>query len=254
MKKLLICIVAAFAALSVIPGCAPSGSVTSGSESSEAANHASEYDNASFAGEADALSDKNAAAGGNGGSEFDPQKAIRGVKAKTYDFKNAYSQVLAMVIGNNSDYDCELNVSVEFYDDDDELVDTEEASVDVFSAGTENALIFYSKSEFAVYKYKLKVKEKSEYYGSVNQNLSCEVSEHTDEAIISATNNGTTTASYVEATALFFKDDELVGAGSSYVVDDEFEIKPGRTEKCTISCFENFDSVQVYLNGREIAY
>ena len=239
MKKLLICIVAAFAAVSVIPGCAPSGSVTSGSESSEAANHASEYDNASFAGEADALSDKNAAAGGNGGSEFDPQKAIRGVKAKTYDFKNAYSQVLAMVIGNNSDYDCELNVSVEFYDDDDELVDTEEASVDVFSAGTENALIFYSKSEFAVYKYKLK---------------SCEVSEHTDEAIISATNNGTTTASYVEATALFFKDDELVGAGSSYVVDDEFEIKPGRTEKCTISCFENFDSVQVYLNGREIAY
>ena len=159
-----------------------------------------------------------------------------------------------MVIGNNSDYDCELNVSVEFYDDDDELVDTEEASVDVFSAGTENALIFYSKSEFAVYKYKLKVKEKSEYYGSVNQNLSCEVSEHTDEAIISATNNGTTTASYVEATALFFKDDELVGAGSSYVVDDEFEIKPERKEKCTISCFENFDSVQVYLNGREIAY
>lgn len=187
-------------------------------------------------------------------SKFNAQAIADKIKAKGYTCSNGYSYELALVLSNTSDSDCKINVSVDFYDKNDKIVDTQESDIDVFSAGTENALDFYCVDEFSTYKYEIKVSEHEDYLFSVNDKLSCDVSIATDKAIISATNNGNETAEYVRYTALFFKGDNFVYVNCGSLGDDECEIKPGATEKETASCYEDFDSVKVYLDGRGSKY
>lgn len=189
--------------------------------------------------------------GGNSGSGvFNAQNIVDTLGIDSYTCFNDYSNTLVMVLKNNSEYKCKLSLSVDFYDENDNIVDTKDSYVEVSCPGTENAMYFYTDDKFATYKYEIKASEyESDYYYGVNDQLSCEVSTATDKAIISATNNGEKTAEYVEYTALFFKNDKLVYVGWGFIGDDDSEIKPGRTEKISTSCYEDFDSVKVYLDG-----
>lgn len=187
-------------------------------------------------------------------SSFDAQKIADSIEVKGYSYSNEYTNELVLVLKNKSDTHCKLNISVDFYDENDNIVDTHDDYIDVFSAGTENALNFMVGDKFSTYKYEFKVTEPEDYYFSVNDKLSCEVNTATDKAIISATNNGDKAAEFVQYYALFFKNDELVYVNWGYLGDDDSEIKPGSTEKETASCYEDFDSVKVYLNGRGSDY
>lgn len=187
-------------------------------------------------------------------SDFDANTVVDNIEVEGYTYSTDYSNVLTLVLKNNSDMHCQLNMSVDFYDKDNNIVDTQDDYIDVFSAGTENALCFMTDDKFATYKYEIKVSEPEDYYFSVNDKLSCKVNTATEKAIISATNNGDEPAQFVEYYALFFKKNKIVYANWGYVGDVDSEIKPGRTEKETASCYEDFDSVKVYLNGRGTNY
>lgn len=187
-------------------------------------------------------------------SDFDAKTVVDNIKVEGYTYSTDYSNVLTLVLKNNSDMHCQLNMSVDFYDKDNNIVDTQDDYIDVFSAGTENALCFMTDDKFTTYKYEIKVSETEDYYFSVNDKLSCKVNTATEKAIISATNNGDKSAQFVEYYALFFKNNKLVYTNWGYIGDDDSEIKPGRTEKETASCYEDFDSVKVYLDGRGSNY
>ena len=69
--------------------------------------------------------------------------------------------------------------------------------------------------------------------------------------IVGVTNNGTKAAKFVEAYALFFDaNNNIIKTASSYVVDDDSEIKPGKTLVEQLDAYGSFDHVEVYLTGR----
>lgn len=215
-------------------------------EKADSALKSNEATVANNVGEADNSSSSN--------SDFDAKTVVDNIEVEGYTYSTDYSNVLTLVLKNNSDAHCKLNVSVDFYDKDNNIVDTQDDYIDVFSAGTENALCFMTDDKFTTYKYEIKVSEPEDYYFSVNDKLSCKVNTATEKAIISATNNGDKPAQFVEYYALFFKNNKLVYTNWGYVGDDDSEIKPGRTEKEIASCYEDFDSVKVYLDGRGSNY
>ena len=49
---------------------------------------------------------------------------------------------------------------------------------------------------------------------------------------------------------LFFSGDKVVGFDSTYFVDDDSELKPGKTITKELHCYEEYDSVKIYFTGR----
>lgn len=187
---------------------------------------------------------------GTASTAFSAEDVISKVDVQSYSYSSSYSNYAALVLTNNSDYDCQLEIAVDFYDSNGGIVGTSSDSIDAFAKGTASALVFSCEDSFAKFEYQLKAKEIASYYVPVNQNLSCEVSTATKKAVISATNNGDITAEYVQYIALFFNGGELVYHSWGYVTDSDSEIKPGDTVRDEANCYVNFDSVQVYLDGR----
>ena len=89
------------------------------------------------------------------------------------------------------------------------------------------------------------------YYTPVLESLSVEQTINNSNVIVAVTNNGTKSAQFIEAYALFFDaNNNVVEVTSSYVVDDDSEIKPGKTIMEQLDAYESFDHVEVYLTGR----
>ena len=246
MKRKIAVLMTALTIAAALSGCngllqgSAVGTVSEFIEEADSASNSNEATAANNFAESDILSSSD--------TEFDAEKIVDEIAVESYDYSIDYSNAAVFVLKNNSDTHCRLSMSVDFYDGD-SIVDTQDDFIEVFSAGTENALAFLVDDKFTNYKYEIKVSEPDDYYFSVNDELSCEVSIATDKAIVSATNNGDETAEYVKCYALFFKNDKLVYTNWNYIGDEDFEIKSGETEKETVSCYENFDSVKVYLDG-----
>lgn len=181
---------------------------------------------------------------------FSVEKVASNIDVQIYSLIISYSNYAIMVLTDNSDFDCQLDVSVDFYDGYGNIVGVDSGRIDAFAKGTANVLRFSCDDSFGKIEYKLKPTEISSYYVPVNQNLSCTINIATNKAIISATNNGTIPAEFVEYYALFFSGEELIDYDWGYITDSDSEIKAGDTIREEASCHKNFDSVQVYLNGR----
>jgi hypothetical protein len=180
-------------------------------------------------------------------SDFDADAVANGIEVTSYTYK-AYSRYYLILVLKNTVNDCALNVSVDLLDGNDQIVGTEEEEVDAFAKDTEVALIFDSNQKFSKFKWEFEP-EACEYYNPVVQNLKCDVSIAKDKAIISVENTGNEPAEYVEYTALFFKGDKIVDTNWGYVGGSD-KIEPGKTKKEETNCYEKFDSVKVYLDGR----
>ena len=103
--------------------------------------------------------------------------------------------------------------------------------------------------KFARMEYELSVKEEK-YYDCVISDLSYESVSAKDKEIVSVTNNGSEAAEFVEVYALFFKEGKIVDFDSTYFVDDDYELKPGKTITEELHCYEDYDSVEFFLTGR----
>ena len=174
---------------------------------------------------------------------------IKNIEVTPYNYNSYNYHYLIFVLNNKSKYNCQLDVSIDFYDQSGDIVGTETETIDAFAAGTQTAVTISCDEKFKKYEYEFTASE-LDYYTCVTQDLSCKVNTAKKKAIVSVTNNGKNTAEFVTATALFFKNNKLVESDYVYAVDKDSEIKPGKTCKDEISCYENFDSVQVYLDGR----
>ena len=90
-------------------------------------------------------------------------------------------------------------------------------------------------------------------FAPVVGSLSLDVSVNADNAIVSVTNNGDIAARYVEAYAVFLAaDNTVISVVNKYLVDDDYEIKPGGTLSEQLDCPSGFDRVEVYLTGNGI--
>lgn len=181
--------------------------------------------------------------------KFDKDKVLEKLETTAYTWNTKYDNCLALVVKNNSSMDCKLNVDVSFKDADGNLLGVKEDTVEAFGKNGEICLVFDNEEKFTSYEYEYSVDE-IEYYEAINADLVCEAVPAKDKLIVSATNNGTKTANWVTATALFLQGEQIVGYSWSFVGDDDNEIKPGNKETDEILFFDDFDNVKVFLSGK----
>lgn len=156
-----------------------------------------------------------------------------------------------LIIKNNSSETVELNVNAVAKDSSGKTIGAASSSENAVESGQEVCLLNYfdGVTDADIFEYTLSVKE-DKYYDPVYSDLAVEESRTDEKVILTVTNNGSEPAQFVEAQALFFAGGELVYYGSTYITDDESEIKAGATIAKEIDCYKGYDDVKVYYSGR----
>lgn len=89
-----------------------------------------------------------------------------------------------------------------------------------------------------------------EYGVPVAQNISYEVTNLGDKVLVKATNNGSVSAEFPKAEAMFFHGDKVVAYRTQFLCDNDYELKPGASMTEQISAYEDYTSVKVHMTAR----
>lgn len=175
------------------------------------------------------------------------------MSVEEYSFENTIGDTLYfLVVKNNSTETVEINVNAVAKDIDGNTIGAANSSEQAVASGQEVCLCNYfdSVKNADKFEYTMSVK-KDVYYESAMDDVSVEESKTDQKVVLTCTNNGEDAAQFVEAYALFFKDGKLINYDSTYIVDDDSEIKPGATIAGELNCYDGYDDVKVYVNGRK---
>lgn len=181
--------------------------------------------------------------------KFDEDAVISQLDVQELSYSNDFWNYTFLLVTNNSEYDISFSVNVNFYDEAGTLVGAKYGSEEAVESGYTVLLYFMPDEKYATIDYEFSVDEE-DFYDCVLSDLSYEGTVAKDKVILSVTNNGEEPAEFVEANVLFFNGDKLVGFSNNYFVDDDSELKPGKTINKEMECYDTFDSYQVYLAGR----
>lgn len=155
------------------------------------------------------------------------------------------------VIKNNSSEALTVKTNSLAYDADNNLVGAADAEFDVLGSGCTSAFYEAFQTDSIIDHYDTTIKaSKPKYYKSVIEYLSYDLTETGNGAVIQVTNNGPIAAQFVEGKILFFNAGQLVGFDTTYFVDDDNEIKSGDTISKQFTSYNDFDSIEFYLDGR----
>lgn len=182
-------------------------------------------------------------------NKFDADNITKDLEVIEYQWSNDWYCYVALVVKNHSEFDLAPSIKMVFYDEDNNMIGVSNQDDKAFESGYEMAFVFINEDEFTSYKYEISVQEETRY-DCVLSDLSVETNITDEKAILSVTNNGDRAAQFVEYNILYFNGNEVVGSGRGYCVDDDNELKPGKTEYAEDNCYETFDSIKVYFSGR----
>ena len=180
---------------------------------------------------------------------FNPDEVLKQLEIKEYIYEDNWFPKGFLSIKNNSAYNIRVSASVKLYDAAGNLIGVQSDDVVAFEAGTETLLAFYADEKFASMTYELTI-EQEDYYGCVVSNLTYETISAKNKEIVSVTNNGKKAADFVEGYMLFFKNGSVVGFATTYFVDDDSELKAGKTISKEMDCYEEYDSFLLFFRGR----
>lgn len=171
-----------------------------------------------------------------------------------YSYENSIGDTVHFyVVKNNSDKTLKITSNCTAYDAASQTIGAANGELNALGSGCESIMYEYfdGVSDIDHYDYKLSVKEDTTF-DSVLSDISYDVSDQSDKVIVTCTNNSSDNAEFVEAYALFFKDGNVVSYGSTYIVDDDSELKAGETFSGQIDSYgEPYDDVKVYIVGRK---
>lgn len=199
--------------------------------------------------------ENNEALTSNAKSEMQKEDEISSDKLdiSEYSYENTIGDTLHfLVIKNNSNYTIKVSSNTTALDSSGTILGANSSELEALGSGCESCLIDYfdGVENIDKFEYTLSLKE-DPYYESVISDLSYETSEQRDKVIVTCTNNGSEPAEFVEVIGLFFKNGELVNYDSTYVTDDDSELKPGATLSEELNCYDGYDEVKIYFTGRK---
>ena len=182
-------------------------------------------------------------------AKFNADEVLPLLKVTEYSYDTGFWHYAFLVIENTSNFNIKVTANVKFYNEANELIGAQSADQDAFEKGTKIVLYFMPDEVYTRMEYELSVREE-DFYDCVVSNLSFESVSAKNKEIVSVTNNGSEEADFVEGYALFFKEDKVVGFDSTYFIDDDDELKAGKTITKEINCYDEYDSVQFFFTGR----
>lgn len=170
-----------------------------------------------------------------------------------YLYENTIGDTLYFVsIKNNSEQTIRVNGNATAYDDSKNAIGADSSELYALGAGEEQILYFYFSSVTGVkdVEYTLNY-EKDNTFTSAIPHLEIKETVNKENVVVTVTNNGDKSASFVEAYALFFDGNgNLVNYSSTYIVDSDSEIKAGATISEQITSYNNFEEVKTFYSGR----
>lgn len=181
--------------------------------------------------------------------DFVESEVLEQLKVTEYSYKNEWSYYHFFEVENESEFDLEISIAVKFYNEAGELVGAQGDDECAFGKGQKILFYFMPDEAYSKTEYEISVAEET-YFSCAVPDLSYESVPALEKEIVSVTNNGEDAADFVECSALFFKGDEAVHFDFVYFIDDDDELKPGKTITKEISCYEEYDSVVFYFTGR----
>lgn len=154
-----------------------------------------------------------------------------------------------LVIQNTSGVTKDFDAQVQYFDKNNQLIGVGNYSVDVIGDGQKALIKCQNETAFDHVEYTITAKNSRNK--EVQSFIDIKVQTPGNKAILSATNMGNTVAKFVEYNCLFINNQgQAVGSGWGYLVDSDYELKPGLTEYREETCSEPFSTVEVYITGR----
>lgn len=172
---------------------------------------------------------------------------------KEYLYENTIGDTLYFIIvTNNSDTDASISANGTAKDSDGNSIGADDMDIDILGAGETSIGYFYFDGVTGIDKVEYKIKyDDSPYYSPVINNLSIDQTLNDKNVILSVTNNGDKSAEFVEVYALFMdSDNNVIHYDSTYITDDDSEIKSGDTISSQLDCYKGYDHVEIYYTGR----
>lgn len=157
-----------------------------------------------------------------------------------------------MVIKNNSNVTVDIETSSLAYNSFGTMVGVANSSIEALGSGCTTVIYEAFETSAEINHYETEISAiKSKYHESVIQDLSYTQINIDKGAIFQVTNNGTDSAQFVEGYALFFSGTKLVGYESTYFVDENSELKSGKTISKQLNSYDDFDRIEFYLHGKK---
>ena len=169
-----------------------------------------------------------------------------------YPYEDSFSSMYFLVITNNSKGTVEFSANGIARDANGGMIGADDLSIDVLGPGETSIGYFYfdDVKDVVSVDYTFEY-DTSSYYYPVISNLSVEQTLNNHNVTVKVTNNGNSCAEFVEAHALFFdNNNNIISHTSNYVVDNDSEIKPGKSITTQLDSYESYDHVEVYFTGR----
>ncbi len=174
-------------------------------------------------------------------------------EVKEYLYENTIGDTLYfLVVKNNSNANVSVSGNATAKDSSGNAIGAGDMSIDVLGAGETSIGYFYFDSVSGIdsVDYKLKYSDNL-YYSPVIGNLEIEQTVNDKNVIVTVTNKGEKAAQFVQAYALFFdENNDVLRYESTYITDDDYEIKIGDTLSGQLDCYKGYDHVEVYFTGR----
>lgn len=197
--------------------------------------------------------------GRSDGKEFDnvvtageSESASNFLETSEYLYENSIGDSLYfVVVKNTSDEAYEIGGNATAKDSAGNTIGADDFSIDVLGAGETSIGYFYFDGVKNVASVDYSLTTGKSYYEPVMSDLSVEQNINNKNVVITVTNNGTKAAKFVEAYAIFLDaNNNVVKYDSTYITDNDSEIKSGATLSAQLDSYESFDHVEVYLTGR----
>ena len=175
------------------------------------------------------------------------------IKTKELEYHDSIGSVWRyIIVKNTSNKDLKVRVSTSLFDKKGKEIEFADEEIKVISPKSTSIaceLFDSRKREIKKYKSSFRVEESTLYEG-INNKIKVKTIKNKRNVIIYCTNNSNVDAEFVKAYALFYNKGKLIYADDTYVIDDDNEIKAGKTEKAQIDVYYKYDKVEVYLDGR----
>lgn len=171
---------------------------------------------------------------------------------KEYKYESSYASFYFLIIQNNSEYEVEFSANGTAFDAASNILGADDTEIDVIGPGQESICYFYfdnvSGIDHVEYQTTYAI---SRYYTDVIHGLDVQATLNDKNIVLTVKNNETIPAEFVEAYVLFFgQNGEIVDFNSTYITDNDSEIKPDASITEQISVYETFDTVEIYFTGR----
>ena len=177
---------------------------------------------------------------------FDADAIAKELNVKDYKNFTEYLNHYYLVIENPTDYVIDLDVSVNYYDDNDKIIGTDSYAQYAIDKGKKALFIFYPDDAFARAEYKINVKE-PQWYLPATDDITYEVSETDEKVILTIKNTSDHDLNSVDVSALFFKDGKAVGSSTAFFIGSDYNFKAGEEISKELNNYGEFDDYELFI-------